>query len=173
MKAIIALFTVIILSMPVTAWSQTRRRTRPAPRATAAAQAKQLAEARQKGAASVATQIKDLSRFVYLMGGVNKGIEEMDAAAQRTNSPKELLEQTKKSRGVVGTSIRVFREKLDKLEAEFFTTDALKPYYTKLAGVAAVASKAEQQVANNELDQAGRSLLAVINRLTDVLVEMR
>lgn len=107
------------------------------------------------------------------MGGVNKTIEEMDAAAQRTNSSKELLEQTKKSRAVVGTSIRVFRENLDKLEAEFFTTEALKPYYTKLAGVAAVATSAEQQVANSELDAAGRTLLGVISRLTDVLVEMR
>jgi hypothetical protein len=52
-------------------------------------------------------------------------------------------------------------------------TPELQPFYIKLAGVAAGAADAEQKAAANQFDPAGRSLLLVVNRLTDVLLLMR
>lgn len=172
MKVITSLLIALIFLAPLTANSQTRRRTRtaPPPRTTPD---KQLAEARRQGAVRVANQVKDLSRFLYLLGGVAKGIEEMDEAARRKNLPPALLEQTQKNKNVVRTSIQRFREDLDRLEIDFRVTPALQPFYIKLAGSAAGAATAEQQAANNQLDQAGRSLLVVVNRLTDVLIEIK
>ena len=66
-----------------------------------------------------------------------------------------------------------FRQSLDKLEIDFRGTPDLQPYYIKLAGVAAGAATAEEQAAANQFDASGRTLLNVINRLTDVLVVMR
>ena len=64
-----------------------------------------------------------------------------------------------------------------ELEREFRrhlrATPELQPYYIKLAGVAAGAATAEEQANANQFDAAGRTLLNVINRLTDVLVIMR
>ncbi|MDX6613433.1 MAG: hypothetical protein QOD75_2619, partial [Blastocatellia bacterium] len=65
------------------------------------------------------------------------------------------------------------REGLDNLELHFRTTPGLESYYARLAGVAAGAAKAEDLAARNQFDQAGRTLLEVINQLTDVLLEMR
>jgi hypothetical protein len=49
----------------------------------------------------------------------------------------------------------------------------LQRYYIKLAGVASSAATAEGQAAANQFDKAGRTLLDVVNHLTDVLLEMR
>jgi hypothetical protein len=73
----------------------------------------------------------------------------------------------------VRSSIQKVREGLDQLESEFSSTTELRRYYTHLAGVAAGAAAAEEQAAANQFDRAGRSLLNVVNRLTDVLLEMR
>ena len=49
----------------------------------------------------------------------------------------------------------------------------MQRYYIKLAGVAAGAANAEDLAAANQFDKAGRTLLEVVNHLTDVLLEMR
>lgn len=121
----------------------------------------------------VADEIKTLTRFLYLLGGVAKGIEQLDEAARRNEASPALLEQAKKNKLTIKTSIQSIRERLDKLEIDFRNTPDLQRYYIKLAGSAAGAAAAEQQAASNQIDQAGRSLLSVVNRLTDVLVEMR
>lgn len=127
----------------------------------------------RQGATRVAEQIKTLTRFLYLLGGVGKGIEAVDDAARRNEASPTVLEQAKRNKVTVKTSIQSLREGLDALEIHFRTTPELQRYYINLAGAAAGAASAEQQAAANQFDQAGRSLLAVVTRLTDVLLEMR
>jgi len=150
------------------ALAQTRRRTaRPSPTTTA-----RKSEAVRAGAARVAEQLKVLTRFIYLLGGVAKGIEAADAAAQRNDASPAVVEQTQKSKATVRTSLRNVREGMDKLETDFRGNPELNRYYIQLAGVASGAAKAEDLAAANQFDQAGRTLLDVVNRLTDVLLEM-
>ena len=128
---------------------------------------------RTQGATRVAEQIKFLTRFIYLLGGVTSGIAAVDEAARRNEASPALVQQNQQSKARVRSSIQGFRESLDKLEIDFRATPELQPYYIKLAGVAAGAATAEEQAAASQFDRAGRSLLDVINRLTDVLVIMR
>jgi GTP1/Obg family GTP-binding protein len=121
----------------------------------------------------VAEQIKLLTRFIYLLGGVTSGIAQVDEAARRNEASPALVQQNQQSKARVKTSIEGFRESLDKLEIDFRATPELQPYYIKLAGVAAGAATAEEQAANNQFDGAGRTLLNVVARLADVLVVMR
>ena len=121
----------------------------------------------------MADQIKVLTRFLYLLGGVAKGIEAADAAAPAGEATAAQVDQTARSKTTVINSLRNVREGLDNLEIDFRTKPELLRYYTKLAGVAAGAAGAEDQAAAGQLDRAGRSLLEVVNRLTDVLLEMR
>ena len=172
MKRITALLvaTIILLST-ATAFSQTRRRTtRPTTRVT---RPTKPSNAHQAGATRVADQIKNLTRFLYLLGGVAKGIESVDDAAERNEASPAVVEQAKRNKDTVRTSIQSVREGLDALEIHFRTTPELQRYYIKLAGVASGAATAEEQAAANQFDRAGRSLLDVVNRLTDVLLEMR
>ena len=165
----IAVFAIIMIT-PVAASAQTRKRSSSRPPANTADRAKVV---RNSGVMRVADQIKVLSRFIYLLGGVAKGLEGVDEAARRNEASPAVLQQAEQSKNTVRTSIRNVREGLDKLEIDFSTTPELSPYYVKLAGSAAGAATAEQQAANNQFDAAGRTLLTVINRLTDVLVIMR
>jgi hypothetical protein len=168
----IALLIITLVLLPVSIFSQTRRRTTPrAPRPSLEQQ--RAAEAHRAGAQRVADQIKILSRFIYLLGGVAKTLEGVNDAASRSQQSTAAAEQTEKSRTVIRSSIRTLRVELDKLEVDFRATPELQRYYIKLAGVASGAATAEDQAGANQFDRSGRTLLEVINRLTDVLVEMR
>jgi len=126
-----------------------------------------------QGATRVADQIKFLTRFIYLLGGVSSSIAAVDEAARRNEASPTVVQQNQQSKAQVKTSIQGFRETLDKLEIDFRATPELQPYYIKLAGVASGAATAEELAAKNQFDAAGRQLLNVINRLTDVLLLMR
>ncbi len=174
MKIIIAMVSILLLS--TAAFSQTRSRTttkRPAPSAkTTKASAEQAAaEARNTGAGKVAEQIKTLTKFLYLLGGVAKGIEDFDA--RRSEASPAALQKNEQNKAVVKSSLENVRVGLDQLEIHFRSTPELQPYYTRLVGSAAGAATAEDQAAAGHFDQAGRTLLGVVNRLTDVLLAMR
>ena len=169
----ITLFTVLLLS-PSTAFAQTRSRSsrqKPTPSATQAqARATQV---RTQGAQKVADHIKNLTRGIYVLGGVTNGILAVDEAVRRNEASPALVTKNQQNKVLVKSSITAFREGMDKLEIEFRGTPELQPYYIKLAGVAAGAASAEELAATNQFDRAGRTLLDVVNRLADVLVVMR
>lgn len=170
MKRLTLAILTILIVIPISASAQTRRRSSSRPAGTTADRAVVV---RNSGALRVADQIKVLSRFIYLLGGVAKGLENVDEAARRNEASPAVLQQAEQNKATVRTSIRNVREGLDKLEVDFRATPELQPYYIKLAGSAAGAATAEQQAANNQFDASGRTLLTVINRLTDVLLIMK
>lgn len=173
MKRAIYFAIVWLMLLPVGAHAQTRRRTTGNRRGGRAAATQPAPDAVRAGAERVADQIKTLTRFLYLLGGVAKGIESADDAAQRGQASAAVQDQTQKSKATVRTSLQNVREGLDKLETDFRATPELQRYYIKLAGSAAGAATAEEQAGAGQYDRAGRSLLGVVNRLTDVLLEMR
>ena len=167
LKRVITFLLLATTLIPVTTLGQARtRRGTPPPRATGP-------DKRTIGAGRVADQIKTLTRFIYVLGGIAKGLENVDDAARRNEASPAILEQATKNKQTVRASIRKVREGLDQLESDFSSTIELRRYYTRLAGVAAGAAAAEEQAAANQFDKSGRTLLEVVNRLTDVLLEMR
>ena len=171
MQRIICLLIMTFFLSPVSGFAQARKRTTTG--STRPAAAPKVGEAELAGAARVADQIKVLTRFIYLLGGVAKGLESVDDATSRNEASAAIIDQTKQSKATVRASIRNVKDGLDKLEIDFRTTPALQRYYIKLAGVAAGAAKAEDLAAANQFDKAGRALLEVVNHLTDVLLAMR
>lgn len=175
MKRIASLFLITLVLLPSTAFAQRRRTTAPPKPKTSSATlaAQRTAEIRTDGATQVADQIKLLTRFIYLLGGVTSGIAAVDEAARRNEASPAVLQKNQQSKTTVRTSIQGFREALDKLEIDFRGTPELQQYYIKLAGVANGAATAEQQAALSQFDASGRTLLTVVNKLTDVLLAMR
>jgi hypothetical protein len=170
--AIAVLTTIFVI--PTSALGQTRRRSTSRPSTSSSkAAAERATQVRTQGATRVADQIKLLTRFTYLLGGINSGIALVDEDIKRNKATPEQVQTNQQSKARVRSSIQTFREGLDKLEIDFRATPELQPYYIKLAGSAAGAATAEEQAAANQFDAAGRTLLNVINRLTDVLLAMR
>jgi hypothetical protein len=170
---ILPIISLLLLPAPLLAQSRQRTTSKRSTPRSRADNSQRAADERNAGATRVADQIKVLTRFLYLLGGVTKGIEAADAAARAGEATPQQAEQTQRSKASVKASMRNVREGLDNLEIDFRAKPELLRYYTKLAGVAAGAAAAEEQAAANQFDQAGRSLLGVVNRLTDVLLEMR
>lgn len=170
MQRIIGFLITLVILMPVSGLAQTRKRTATKTSRTATPKP---GEVQRAGATRVAEQIKTLTRFIYLLGGVAKGLEGVDDAARRNEASDAILDQAKQNKAKVRASIQKVREGLDKLEIDFRATPELQRYYIKLAGVAAGAADAEELAAANQFDKAGRALLEVVNQLTDVLLEMR
>ena len=171
-RTILILMTLTIITPA--SMAQTRKRSTTAkPKTTAATAPAKSAEARTAGATRVAEQIKYLTRFIYLLGGVTSNIATVDESVKRNQASPEVASQNQQAKERVKGNITGFREALDKLEIDFRATPELQPYYIKLAGVASGAATAEQQAGNNQFDAAARSLLNVVNRLTDVLLAMR
>jgi GTP1/Obg family GTP-binding protein len=158
---------------PNTGFAQARKRTTTKSSSPATTTATKTSEAQRQGATRVAAQIKSMTRFIYVLGGVAKGLESVDDAAKRNEASPAIMEQNQKYKQQVRTSIQTMREALDKLEIDFRNTPELQRYYIGLAGVAQGAATAEDLAAANKFDQAGRSLLGVVDRLTDVLLAMR
>lgn len=138
----------------------TTRARRPASNAAASSLA--LQDGRQR----VSEKIKQISNFVYLYGRFSKDFEQAVGPSGQADATANAL----KNRLV--SSLQNIRDGLDGLELHFRTTPELERFSFRLSGVALGAANAEQQASANRLDAAGRSLLEVINRLTDVLQEM-
>ena len=172
MKHIAITFLITLLLSPATVFSQTRGRS-SRPKAPATTAPPRISAVRTQGAQKVADQIKHLTRFTYVLGGVASGIAAVDEAVKRKEASPAIAQSNQQSKATVRTSIQGFRESLDRLEIEFRSTPELQPYYIKLAGSAAGAAAAEELAAANQFDRAGRTLLDVVGRLADVLVIMR
>jgi FlaG/FlaF family flagellin (archaellin) len=173
MNRIVILAIACLLTLSATASSQTRRRSTRAQTAPKQTSTQANTEARTVGATRVAEQIKNLTRFVYLLGGVAKGIEQVEEAARKNEASPAALDQNNKNKATVKASLENVRAGLDQLEIDFRGTPELEQYYLKLAGSASGAATAEDQAAAGHFDQAGRTMLGVVNRLTDVLLAMR
>jgi len=168
-RILAVLLTVLLL--PVASMTQSRRRTTSSKSTRPAATAKP--DQQREGAQRVADELKVLTKFIYLLGGVAKDLQSVDDAARRNEASPAAIENAKQGKATVRSSIEQIREALDKLEIDFRSTPELQRYYIKLAGVASGAASAEDFAAANQFDKAGRTLLEVVNRLTDVLLEMR
>jgi hypothetical protein len=135
---------------------------------------KQQAEIRS-GREQIATQIKALTQFLYLFGNISKGIETAELVSRNNEQTSVAMsaERIAQSKAKLKDSIKTVRVGLDQLESSFRLNPVLQSQYPKLAGVAKLGQTAESQAATNNFDQAGRSLLAAVNKLADALVALR
>lgn len=170
MKKLIVLVLTCIFLFSASGLSQTKRRTAPKKPTTTFAE-KQQAEV-QAGRQQIAAQVKTLTQFLYLLGSVSKGIEIAERAkGNREESIAAIApEQIAQSKAKLKESIASVRTGLQKLESSFRLNPVLQSYYSSLDGVAKLGQSAETQAGSGSFDQAGRSLIAAVNKLTDALI---
>ena len=166
---ILALF--LLLSVAATVPGQ-RRRT-PKRSTSAAKTAEKTAADLKLGRERIATQLKTLTHFLYLYGGVVKTIESTDQAARDREASATAMDLNARNKAKVKESIRNVRDGLDRFETEFRSNEAWRTYHPYVSGVTRLSEVAESQAAANRFDEAGRSLLKAVNQLADALAVMR
>lgn len=124
------------------------------------------------GAEKVSIQIVNLARFIYVLGGVAKGIEEIDEQARKGKIDNSLIEKNQEFKRKTIQSIRDLRAGLAALEVEFRTKQSLKPYLEKISGITDESAMAEDQAIAGKFVEAGRTLLLIIEKLSSTLAAM-
>lgn len=125
------------------------------------------------GATRVGEQIKVLTRFLYVYGGITKDLAAADEASRKGQTSGAAAQQVRQNKAALIGSIRNLRDALEKLEADFRFTPQLQKYYPLLKGVADNAAAAEDAAAAGNYAETGSTLLEVVGQLTEVLVAMR
>lgn len=123
-------------------------------------------------AEKVSTQIKNLSKFLYSYGGIARGIEEIDAATRTKKVSQTTLEKNNQFKLSVRQSIRNLRAGLAALEVEFRTNPALKNYLFYIQGINDLSGRAEDLAIDGRFTESGKSLLLVVEKLSDTLSAM-
>ena len=174
----VTLLCLCLLLLSLTAAAQKRRAPRrttpkPAPTAattTAAANAAEIRATSNK----VSIQIMNVTKFIYTLGGIARSIEDTDKEvvairqARRTVDKKlqTVVDKNAQYKQAIIQSIRNLRAGLAALETEFNAKPALRPYVFQIQGTA------EDQANGGQLSESGKTLLLVVEKLSNTLAAM-
>lgn len=126
----------------------------------------------RSGADKVSVQIKNVSKFIFLLGGVAKGIEDIDKEVKAGRASREVAAKNNQFKQDVIQSIRNLRAGLVALEIEFRTKPALKNYLFQIQGISDMTATAEDQASAGQLTESGKTLLLVIEKLSDTVAAL-
>ncbi len=126
----------------------------------------------KSGATKVSIQIKNVSKFIYILGGVAQGIEDIDIDVKAGKVSQVATDQNAKNKQAVITTIANLRAGLIALEIEFRTKPALRNYNFQIQGISDMTGTAENQATAGQLRESGKTLLLVIEKLADTLAAL-
>ena len=155
---------VLAQKMKRTPTSQRNRTTTPAPAPPADT---------HKEATEVATTLKALTKFLFLYGKIANGLEVAEDQAKRGRLPTNVIEQNVRNKNGVQAGIAGLKEQVDKLGQSLQVNPKLQIPYINLAGVTQKIVEAQGLVQNNQYDEAGRSLIMAVERLADILLQVK
>lgn len=172
----LGLFAFIIAFAAIFAASaeaQVRRTTRkPAPPKVVTTENIATADMRT-GAEKVAIQIKNITKFIYVLGGIARGIEDLDNEAASKKIAKGAIDQNEQNKREVIQAIKNLEAGLAVLEVEFRTKEPLKKYLPQIQGITDLGLQSEDLAVAGKFVDAGKPLLVVVEKLSDTLVVMR
>ena len=164
----VSVFLLCVLCLTVSAEAQRRKKTTKTTTATTTTNAATAAEIKE-GANKVSIQIKNLTKFLYLLGTIAQGIEDID---KDTKAPQTAKDKNTKNKQAVLTTLRNLRAGLAALEVEFRSKPALKTYNLQIQGISDLCGQAEDLAAAGKFLESGKPLLLVVEKLSDTLVAM-
>jgi len=166
--------TLLLFTNPqVTASAQRRKSTakRPAPKPTPTPTPALLNLSAE--AAQVAEQIKLITRFLYIYGKVANGLEIAEEQNRRGELSQAAVAQNRQSKETVVSNLSGLRSGVANLLTRFQNNQRLQVQYLKVSNAVDAVTSAERLAANGRFDEAGKSLVLAIERLTDVLLSLR
>ncbi len=165
--ALAILIALICAPQPTTPLAQRKRparRAKPAPTPVPDMRAEAL---------QVAAQIKNVSNFIYVYGKIVNSLEVAEEQAKLKQTSPEIQAQNKKSKDQLIVSISGLRSGLANMARGFQANPRMQVQYLKLSYATDAAANAEKLAAAGRYDEAGKTLITVIERLTDTMISMR
>jgi hypothetical protein len=125
-------------------------------------------------AAQVAAQIKKVSNFIYIYGKVVNGLQFADEQAKNENQTSAKIQAlNKENKDKLVASIDGVRAEIEGLAKSFEGNPRMQVQYLKINFATGAALDAERLAAAGQYDDAGKSLVAVVERLMDAIMSMR
>lgn len=170
LKKILPIVLLLAWTLPALAAPQ-KRTTRPKRRPVAAPQPPPIDMAAE--AAPVAEQLKIVSRFVYIYGKIVNGLEVAEDQVKRGETSPEIVAQNKKTRDGLVANISALRVGIEKVGQRLQAETRLQVQYLKLTTASDAISNAEKLAAAGRYDDAGKTLVAAIERLAETIISFR
>jgi hypothetical protein len=126
----------------------------------------------RQSADKVSIQIKNVTKFIYVLGGVARGIEDADKDAKAGKLSKPVIDKNNQFKQDVINSIRSLKAGLAALEVEFKTKPSLKNYSFQIQGITELSNQSEDLATAGRFTDSGKVLLTVVEKLSDTLVAM-
>jgi hypothetical protein len=168
LQTLIYLSLLLALSTAAAYGQKTRSSSKKAAEPATAASALEVRE----GADKVAIQIKNVTKFLYMLGGIAYGIEDLDAQSKSKTLPKTTLDANAANKAKVMQAIRNLRAGIATLEVEFRTKPALKRFLPHVDGITQISAECEDLAAAGRFSESGQPLLALVEKLSDALAAM-
>jgi len=124
-------------------------------------------------ASQVATQIKNVSNFIYVYGKIVNSLEVADEQAKNKQTSPEIQAKNQKSKDALILRISDLRAGLENLAKSFQSNQRLQVQYLKLTYATNAVLNAQRLAVAGQYDEAGKSLVTAVERLTDTMVSMR
>lgn len=163
---------VCLLCLTLAAQAQKRKTNSKRTKTPVASTATMTTAEVKSGAEKVSTQIKNVSKFIYVLGGVARVIEDLDRDIKAGKASRNADDLNAKNKQTVLTTMRNVRAGLVALEIEFRTKPALRTYLFQIQGISDISGTAEDQASNGQLTESGKTLLLVVEKLSDTLAAL-
>lgn len=176
-RKILPLIAVVfcLLSLVGSSVAQTKRRA-PVRKSTRSASAARTTAANaaeiKSSAEKVSAQIVNVTRFLYLLGGIAQTMQDVDASAKTGRASRTTVDANNRNKQLVVTTMGNVRAGLAALESEFQAKPALRPYLIQIQGIADITANAEDQASAGQFVNSGKTLLQVVEKLSNTLVAM-
>lgn len=133
-----------------------------------------LANETKEAAEKVAIQINNVSKFLYLLGGISRGIEDIDKDVKngKISVRSKVANDNESYKQSVLIGVRNLRTGLIQIESDFRVKPKLQPYLASLQGITELSGTAEDQAMNGNFTNSGKTLLLVIEKLAAGLVAL-
>jgi len=123
-------------------------------------------------AQKVSVQVKNVTKFLYTLGGIAIRIEDLEAEAKTRTIGRAALDANQENKRKVMQAIRNLRAGIATLEVEFRTKSTLTKYLVNIQGITELSAQSEDLAAVGRFSEAGRPLLALVEKLSDTLAVM-
>jgi hypothetical protein len=161
----------ILLTFAVSAEAQKKKPVTKKPTTTTTTTTTNTFEIRDE-AGKVATQIKNVASFIYRLGGIATGIEDLDKQAKSGKLSKAEVDKNAQFKQAVIQSIVNLKAGLAALESDFRTKNSIKPYLFQIQGVTDLAMQSEDLARAGKFTDSGKALIGVVDKLADTLAAM-
>jgi len=124
-------------------------------------------------ASQVATQIKNVSNFIYVYGKIVNSLEVADEQVKNKQTSPEIQAKNQKSKDALILRMSDLRAGLENVAKSFQANPRMQVQYLKLTYATDAVLNAQRLAAAGKYDEAGKSLVTSVERLTDAMVSMR